>query len=723
MAHLKKRKRRPSRVARAVPAPTGELVSEVERTVAEAMQAAVRLHQSGHYAEAAQLYSQVLSTVPEHADAWHLSGVLAHQQRDYSMAADLIRHAIELRGENAEFHLNYGAAIFALGQVDDAIASFERSIQIEPSCLAWNNLGNAHKSIGEHQTAVEAYEIAIGLDANDVRPLANLGAALLEKGDLLEAESTLESASKLAPDYVEIQSNLALTRTRLGKFEQATELFVSVLTQQPELSAAWRNLRNCLNDSGTVSRSRSAYSKVVAESDRVLLDVLSISTCPVVNESAETIDEYRGELGAVASRYNGASLLDRHRDLQTHQILAPFYLPYQGLDDRPLKEAYARMIESDRVRPLHKSVTPVSEKLRIGFPVALDRHHIFLRFMRGLLETLAASTEFEIVVACMPQNLGTLKSSLPEDTRFIPLAEDLLESAQRLAESRCHALYHYEIGTDTLNYFLPFFGAAPTQVTSWGIPVTSGIPAVDYFLSSELIEPTGADDHYSETLIQLRSLPVLYERPVVRPQVHRREDFGFHVDDHLYGCLQSPFKNHPDFDLLIGNILREDQAARIILVGGAHETSNELLRRRMANSIGDLVSRVRFMPRMNSSKFIDLMRCCDVLLDTIHFGGGATTYEAMSLGIPIVTLPGQFMRGRITAGCYRKIEIDDCVALNPEDYVQRAVMLATDSDRNHNLRERILEKADLIFEDAEAGYEIQEFFHSVVSNDSPRAAS
>lgn len=690
------------------------------------MRAAVQFHVSGDFDNAARLYAQVLSTVPQHAEAWHLAGVVAHQRGDHQTAIDLIGHAIEIQaesqeGENAEHLLNFGSALAALGRTIEAIAAIQRSIDLQPTCIAWNNLGNARKSLGELDAALEAYERAAQKDSSDPRPLANRGATLLEQGKLEEAARALEPALAMAPDLVQVENNLALVQTRLGNFDEAVARFVSVLQRYPQMSAAWRNLRNCLNDVGQVRAGVDAYSRLIPESEATLREVLPVSICPVVNESQASIDEFRCQLSAVIARHEDAALLERHSELLTHQLLVPFYLPYQGRDDRDIKQAYARMIESDRCEPLHAAVARPKGKLRVGFPVALDRHQIFLRFMRGLLEYLVNCGEFQIVVACLPQNLDAMRQALSDKIEFVTMGGDLLTSAQTVAQSACDVLYHYEVGTDTLNYFLPFFSAAPVQATSWGIPVTSGISRMDYFLSSDLIEPAGAEAHYSETLIRAKKLPVIYDRPVLPPQTMNREAFGFRDDERIYGCLQSPFKNHPDFDELVTGILRGDDRARVVFVGGAHETSNRLLRQRMERSISDVISRVQFMPRLDRSTYTDLMRCCDVLLDTIHFGGGATSFEALSLGIPVITLPGRFMRGRVTSGCYRRLGLEDCIALDPQDYIRRAIELAQNTDHNHHVRKQIGERAGDLFEDQQAGAEFRDFLHSIIT-DGPQEA-
>jgi predicted O-linked N-acetylglucosamine transferase (SPINDLY family) len=112
--------------------------------------------------------------------------------------------------------------------------------------------------------------------------------------------------------------------------------------------------------------------------------------------------------------------------------------------------------------------------------------------------------------------------------------------------------------------------------------------------------------------------------------------------------------------------------------------------------------------------FLQLLTVADVLLDPIHFGGGNTTFEALAFGTPIVTWPGEFMRGRVTYACYRKLGVLDCVAADWDDYVKIAVRLATDHAWREDVRSRILASNHVLFENAGAVCELEEFFIEAV---------
>ena len=87
------------------------------------------------------------------------------------------------------------------------------------------------------------------------------------------------------------------------------------------------------------------------------------------------------------------------------------------------------------------------------------------------------------------------------------------------------------------------------------------------------------------------------------------------------------------------------------------------------------------------------------MLDPLHFGGGNTNYEALALDLPIVTLPGSFMRSRVATACYHQMGIETCIAKDRQHYAELAVRLATEPEFCEYARQEIRLSKHLIFED------------------------
>jgi predicted O-linked N-acetylglucosamine transferase (SPINDLY family) len=171
-------------------------------------------------------------------------------------------------------------------------------------------------------------------------------------------------------------------------------------------------------------------------------------------------------------------------------------------------------------------------------------------------------------------------------------------------------------------------------------------------------------------------------------------------------------KFHPDFDEILAGVLRRDPRGLLILIHGLNRRWDELLLLRFSRTMPDLADRVRFLDRMSYENFLSLTRLCDVMLDPVHFGGGNTSYEAFAFGVPVVTLPSQFLRGRITLALYKMMGLDDCIARDAGDYVRIASELGCDSEKRAEMRSKILAACDVVYDNPAGVRELEQFFLS-----------
>jgi len=278
-------------------------------------------------------------------------------------------------------------------------------------------------------------------------------------------------------------------------------------------------------------------------------------------------------------------------------------------------------------------------------------------------------------------------------------------------------LVYCDVGMEPLTYFLAFARLAPHQVAFYGHPETTGIPGIDYFLSHQDCEPADNAGHYSEKLLLLSPevAYTYYRKPETAPVPKSREDFSLDPGAHLYLCPQSSFKIHPELDGLFAQILSADPKGQLLLYEGLHPHWNELLVKRLSGAIPDFAARVRFLPRMSHLDFLEVLRLSDVILDPLHFSGGATTLDGLAVGTPVVTLPGAFMRGRQTLACYKRMGIDDCIAADSGEYVRKALQIACDPGLRAELSRRILAAAPLLYEDSGMVQEFENLLLGIVA--------
>ena len=138
------------------------------------------------------------------------------------------------------------------------------------------------------------------------------------------------------------------------------------------------------------------------------------------------------------------------------------------------------------------------------------------------------------------------------------------------------------------------------------------------------------------------------------------------------------------------------------------------MRKRFARTIPEVVDRIRFHPRIPRKDFLSFIKLADVMIDTIHFCGGYTSLLCFACGIPVVTLPGSFMRGRMTYALYKQMGIFDCVAADIQSFTNIAYTLATNKAWRNEISKKIRDHAPILFEDMEAVHELERFFEWAV---------
>src|SRR6202022_1861380 len=213
-----------------------------------------------------------------------------------------------------------------------------------------------------------------------------------------------------------------------------------------------------------------------------------------------------------------------------------------------------------------------------------------------------------------------------------------------------HVLIFPEIGMDQVSAQLAAQRLAAVQCVSWGHPVTSGFPTIDYFISSDLMEPENAVDHYSEQLIRLPALSIYYEPADVPPVAIDRAQLGLRKGAVVYWCCQSLPKYLPQFDEVFARIAAEvpDCQFTFIEFGGGRVVTAMFRARldRGFKAVGlEAGDHFVFLPRLAPDLFVAAIGRCDVALDSIAWSGCTSILESLVHNLPIVTLAGSMMRG------------------------------------------------------------------------------
>jgi protein O-GlcNAc transferase len=637
--------------------------------------AAQRYHQSGQLQRAADLYRQILAQAPYHADTLHLLGLICSRQQRYPEAVKYLRRALQQQPENPIFHNNLGEVLRRQGRLDPAVNSYRQALALNPQFAeAHYNLANVYRLQGHADEAAVHYQRALVLRPDYLKAYYNLGNTLFGQRQFAAATACYRQAIALNPQYVEAHLNLGRAEEQLGRLEVTRQSLQQVLALEP---------------------------------DDQLLRLHLATLCPPIPAGNAAIDAYRADLHATLTRYAEYDLQFTLPQLQRSGALPPYNLMYQGRDDRRIKEMWAGLFQGHFPEQRAK---PGRGRPHIGVVITAGHAGGFLKSTRGLFNQLPPE-RFRLTIVCSPQDARSISPHMSHPTvRYLELSDQLEPAVAQLRQARFDLLYYREVGSDLLNYVLPFFRPAPVQCLSFGTPVTTGIPQMDYYLSAEQLETPESDAHYTETLVRFRHLPLYYERPTLPANPRPRDYFGLPANRRLYLCLQNLRKIHPDADPLPAAILRRDPQGLLVFIADEAAAITDLLRQRFQAGMPDLLERIYFLPRMGRDDYLSLLLQGDVILDMPHYSGVNTMYDAFAAGKPVVTLPTRYLRGRFTAAAYRTMGMDDCIAATPAAYVDLALQLGTDPSYRATISRRISEAGPVLFENVAAVTELTDFF-------------
>jgi predicted O-linked N-acetylglucosamine transferase (SPINDLY family) len=280
-------------------------------------------------------------------------------------------------------------------------------------------------------------------------------------------------------------------------------------------------------------------------------------------------------------------------------------------------------------------------------------------------------------------------------------------------------LIYPEIGMDPVAGALAALRLAPVQCNAIGHPITSGMKTIDYFLTSDLMEPEGTEDQYTEQLVRLPGLSVYYDPLEVPPLVLSRAELGLRAEATVYWCGQSLYKYLPRHDAIFPRIAAAVGDAQFVFVEHGSRFVTDMFRERLEQAFAAQGLRTAdhcvVLPRMEFQRFLAVMGGCDVFLDGLGWSGFNTAMESLAHALPIVTLPGATMRTRHSGGVLWQVGVTETIAGTEEEYVAIAARLAREPRWRAEVTERMRNNRARAWRDRAAIGGLENFLEQVAN--------
>ncbi len=603
--------------------------------VDDAFTQAVNQFNAENYHEADKLCTAVIRAIPDHINAINL--------------LEAIDKKLGRRHQSAEEVYQTGVSFQKTGRLADAVDCFTKAIALQPDLPeAHYHLGLAFSTMGNYEKAVEYFKKAVELRQDYLEALCAIGQVLTTQNVLAAAREWLTRAIAVDPGCSRAYFVLGLAYAKQGMLAKAINSYEKAIETDPDIPEYHINLCKSHVRFGDIAAARKSYDRAVSLSPNN----------PYWHSSFLVTSHY--------SNFNARELFEEHKrwnDLHTADIKTFQHIVDEHADPE--------------------------KKLRVGFVSADFRTHSVGYFLESLFcsynkDKMAFYCYYDY--HCDDEMTHRLRGFV-DAWRSIHNKSDQYV-ANLIREDNIDILVDLAGHSFQNNIMIFAMKPAPIQVTWLGYPNTTGLTAMDYRLTDQVADPVGLTDPYhSEKLVRLPNGFLCYQPPADAPDVNslpaREKEYV------KFGSFNDQAKISTELVKIWAEILRQVPNSKLILknvamnCAGVRKKLVSVFEKSSLDSNRLLLLRKTHTNREHLAKYGRV----DIGLDTFPYNGTTTTCEALWMGVPVIALHGADRHvSRVGMSILTNVGLDELIARDTDDYIEKAVALANDVDRLENLR-------------------------------------
>lgn len=643
------------------------------------------LHETNRLEEAEQMFDRARRLAPKDVEVLAHLGAIQCKRAEHADAAETLRAALQFAPENSKLWLWLAIACEGIPDgIEESIQCLRRSLAIDPGFAeAQAQLGAAYRKLGKLREAEEAYRSALGLDPGLAGAIDGLGGLHLDAGRLDEAVAHYRGALHSSPGAATHYNGLGCALTRSGGLAEAVDCFRKAIDLLPGYAGAYHNLGTALALQGATGEALHCFKEAL----RLKPGDAAIREC-LLYEKQRACDWTQLE-----------ELIDAQRRsvlLQSESPISPFSLlsipstrAEQKRCARDFSARYARAAARDREKLAFRFDRGRKSRLTIGYLSADFHAHVTAYVMAELFE-LHDRNRFEIIAFSYgPEDGSPVRARLKRSfEKFV----DVAALPHAAAASAIHAqgvdiLVDLKGYTEHARTEITALRPAPIQVSYMGYPATMAAEFIDYMVADRFVIPAEHASDYSETLVLMPGSYYVNDRLRAVADTPPRGELGLPQDAFVFCCFNQTYKILPQVFAVWMRLLSARAGSVLWLLEGSPESTQNLRREARAHGIDD--RRLVFAPKLPLDRHLGRLRSADLFLDTLPYNAHTTATDALWVGVPVLTCPGDTFVSRVAGSLLTAVGMPELITSSLADYEALALHLARSPDRLGALRGKL----------------------------------
>lgn len=661
--------------------------------------------------------------------------IQAFRDANFDEADLILRGVLRCDIKSADTIFALGVAYAKSNRLKEALIIFECLLSFQNGhARALYNVGLIHSLQGMHQLALEAYDLALESNPDDVEVLINKGSTCNEVENYILALESLENAIRLRPDIPEAWVNKGIALNNLNLYQESIDAYNQAIKIHPSYHEAWSNKSAPLNklkrfaeateacdkalslkpkyveawvNKGVTFYELKNYDEAIAHYDKGLTlkpdyaltwfnKGMAMHQLKRYDEAIAhyekalslkpNIDWVFGDLLHAKMQICSWSDFDcylkdiSNKVLSNEKVTNPF--PLLAMIDDPALHKKSSEIYIKNKYPFNAVLGPIAkhskkEKIRIGYFSADFYNHATGHLIAELFE-LHDKHKFELIgFSFGPVANDEMRQRLQNSfDQFIEVGDKSDMEIAQLSRS-----LNIDIGVDlkgfTQDSRLGIFAnrVAPIQINYLGYPGTTGADYIDYIIADQILIPPHLQEYYSEKIVFLPdSYQVNDRKRVISDKKLARQELGLPENGFVFCCFNNNYKFTPStFDTWMRILNAVNESVLWIFQDNPWVVDNL---RNEADKHGVDVKRLIFAERMPLAMHLARHSLADLFLDTFPYNAHTTASDALWAGLPVLTLMGQSFASRVAASLLNAIGLPELVTNTAEEYEALAIDLA-----------------------------------------------